>query len=71
MQSLFCCKERVIKNVHISGQLKIKGGNVAVGAEGFGDYCDRNADFHIGAYADGNNDSACGYGRLCGIVDTA
>ena len=71
MQSLFLLQRKGDINVHISGQLKIKGGNVAVGAEGFGDYCDRNADFHIGAYADGNNDSACGYGRLCGIVDTA
>ena len=59
------------KNVYIPGQFKVKSRNVAVGTERFGDYCGRNADFHIGPHTDGNYDTACSYGRICGVIDKA
>ena len=37
----------------------------------FGDYCGRNAGFHISSHTDGNYDTACGYGRICGVINKA
>ena len=41
------------------------------GLKRFGYNCGMNADFHISSHTDGNYDTTCSYGRICGVIDKA